>query len=244
MQKMDNVLLWMSRIRRFTRRKRFKKRYHIINYFARKRGCKTYLEIGTDTGRCLQRIECAERFGVDPNPKVERPEWNLQRMTSDDFFASTDMKFDLVFIDGLHIAEQVVRDIFNSLQALNPQGVILLHDCNPPTEEAQLRDASLAKDGTRWNGDVWKAIAYVRRFHPEILCRVVDTDEGIGVIIPADCDRLPKRSDADEQEAQTFIDGLTWHELEQNRDQLLGLVSSREELESALSEHLKRPSGQ
>ena len=52
-------------------------------------------------------------------------------MTSDEFFSQNKETFDLIFIDGLHIHEQVLKDIDNSLNVLNENGVILLHDCLP-----------------------------------------------------------------------------------------------------------------
>jgi predicted O-methyltransferase YrrM len=65
-------------------------------------------------------------------------------------------KFDIVFIDGLHISEQVVMDIQNSLDVLNPKGTIVMHDCLPINEAAQSRE----RLGDHWNGDVWKAFAH------------------------------------------------------------------------------------
>ncbi len=42
-------------------------------------------------------------------------------MTSDDFFRQYQGPlFDLIFIDGLHLSEQVLTDIRNSLQWLSP----------------------------------------------------------------------------------------------------------------------------
>ena len=106
MASMRKVGRW---IRGWTHRRRFTKRYDVINYFARRTDARAYLEIGTATGRCLGRVEIPSKIGVDPNPKEEMPEWNIQRMTSDDFFTRNDAKFDVIFIDGLHWAEQVLR---------------------------------------------------------------------------------------------------------------------------------------
>ena len=48
-------------------------------------------------------------------------------------------RYDLVFVDGLHIADQVERDIVNSLAALAPGGMVVLHDCNPKSRKAARR---------------------------------------------------------------------------------------------------------
>ena len=222
-----------SWFRNLTHRKRFKKRYDVLNYFARLRNCKSYLEIGTATGRCLQRVGCSHKVGVDPSPRAEGPEWQVWKMTSDSFFAANRSKFDLVLIDGLHLAGQVLRDIYNSLDALNRGGVIALHDCNPSTEEAQLPDESLA-EGNKWNGDVWKAIAYVKKYEPGLFCQVLDLDHGVGVIIPRDYERRPALTAEIEEKAQSYFDSLSWHDLQKNRGELLGLIDNREDLQEEL----------
>ena len=69
------------------------------------------------------------------------------------------------------------KDIENSLKVLNPNGIILLHDCLPNNHFEQ----AVPRCQLTWNGDVWKAI---------VECRVkenIDTytcyaDYGIGVI--------------------------------------------------------------
>ncbi len=215
-------------------RRPFTKRYEAINYFVRARRARRYLEIGVATGRTFERVRCAEKIGVDPRPKRVEPGWTVHRTTSDEFFAGAPGRFDVVFIDGLHLAEQVLRDIANSLAYLNPGGAILLHDCNPPTEVAGSRDASLADKGALWNGDVWKAIAYVRKFQPGLFCRVLDFNEGIGVIIPRDYGAVPRLGPPVLAQAQEFLDRLSWKDLESDRRGLLGLIPNRAELEDEL----------
>jgi predicted O-methyltransferase YrrM len=63
-------------------------------------------------------------------------------ITSDAFFERSMVKFDVIFIDGLHEEHQVDRDIVNSLQHLNPGGIIVLHDCLPPRRMASTSSAS------------------------------------------------------------------------------------------------------
>ena len=51
-----------------------------------------------------------------------------------DLWMIEDLMTDLILsLDGLHKSYQVKQDIHNSLRYLNPNGYILLHDCNPPT---------------------------------------------------------------------------------------------------------------
>lgn len=61
----------------------------------------------------------------------------------------TKQKFDLVFIDGLHHSDQVLKDINNSLSFLEPNGVIMCHDILPSSEQyaMKLKDNEVLKPG-------------------------------------------------------------------------------------------------
>jgi predicted O-methyltransferase YrrM len=102
-------------------------------------------------------------------------------MTSDEFFEKTQEKFDIIFIDGLHVYEQVYRDIRNSLAVLNPGGTVVCHDMLPPTEWHQ-RPANEFHKGQQWNGDSWKALARIRTEDDNLNIYTVNTDWGVGVI--------------------------------------------------------------
>lgn len=107
-------------------------RTDVINYFIKYRNYRTYLEIGVDDGINFMNVDCSEKIGVDPSfAKLHtsaRP--YCVRMTSDEFFNSipTDQLFDIIFIDGDHTYEQVVKDIANSKKHLSVNGVIIMHD--------------------------------------------------------------------------------------------------------------------
>ena len=211
-------------LRDLTHRNRFVKRYDVLNWFARRIDARRYLEIGAASGRCLERVNVVHRTGVDPNPRVENPAWTLVRATSDDFFATNRERFDLVFIDGLHHAEQVLRDVRNSLDVLEPGGAILLHDCKPATEASAGREKT--PPGTKWHGDTWKAIAYLRAEHPDLFVRVLDLDHGIGVVLPR-----PESSRPDADTAQPALERLRWQDLDRDGRSMLGLLDGREALE-------------
>lgn len=117
---------------------------------------------------------------------------SLVKLTSDDFFeeekkASSGIggavdrslrKWDIIFIDGLHEAEQVYKDIQNSLRHLNPGGTIVLHDANPPKYE----HTTTGVDGC-WTGDTYKAvIKFIDNYETEHTFNTVDTDWGVGII--------------------------------------------------------------
>lgn len=107
-------------------------RTDVINYFIKYRNYRTYLEIGVYDGINFMNVDCSEKIGIDPSfAKLHtsaRP--YCVRMTSNEFFNSipTDQLFDIIFIDGDHTYEQVVKDIANSKKHLSVNGVIIMHD--------------------------------------------------------------------------------------------------------------------
>ena len=158
-------------------------RISIINSLIEKHKYKTYLEIGVrNPDDCLNHINCDLKHGVDPGVEGDYPV--TFNMTSDEFFKINKLTYDIIFIDGLHIDEQVERDIINSLSILNKNGSIVLHDCNPPQifhAREDYGDYSTPAGGY-WNGTTWKAIVKVRSEINDIYTSVVDTDWGVGII--------------------------------------------------------------
>lgn len=190
------------------------RRWHIINALIGKHGYSSYLEIGTFTGWNYSQIKCSHKVGVEPNP-VTLP--GVIQATSDEFFLKNTQKFDIIFIDGLHVWEQCLKDIFNSLKVLNPNGTIVVHDCRP-TEFSHTAREAIHPNG-EWTGDVWKSIAILRSTYPFAKVAVVDTDWGCGIITP------------NEDVAKTIrpIDNIfDWYVFQQNQKEILGLISVEE----------------
>lgn len=153
------------------------KRTDIINALIQKYGYKSYLEVGTqDPTSNFDKVNAECKVSIDPFPRGEVTFVG----TSDEYFESIsdDVKFDIIFIDGLHHNDQVLKDIENSLNHLNNNGIIVAHDCLPTTEDMQARD----DHGREWTGDVWKAIAELRIERIDLDIKVVDTDYGCGII--------------------------------------------------------------
>ena len=151
----------------------------------------SYLEIGVRNPKDnFDKINAINKFSVDPGLSYKENPVQF-KMTSDTFFQQIKVgkilneknKFDIVFIDGLHLADQVERDIHNSLSYLSDDGFIVLHDCNPPTEfharETYAYSLSPAKD--KWNGTTWKAFFKFRQKEGYYSC-CIDSDWGVGVI--------------------------------------------------------------
>ena len=147
------------------------RRYEIINKIIKKKKYNTYLEIGCFKNDTFNSIIIKDKIGVDP------VSGGTIRKTSDEFFKDNKNYFDICFIDGLHKYNQVRKDIFNCLNFLNNDGVILVHDCLPE----RIRDQMIPRSHEHWNGDVWKVIVEMRTL-VDFDTYTCLADEGIGII--------------------------------------------------------------
>jgi len=185
----------------------FPRRYDIINKIIIKRNYTSYLEIGCFKDETFNQINIKKKIGVDPVSGG-----NL-RMTSDQFFIENKEKFDLIFIDGLHVYEQVIKDIFNSIKVLKENGIILVHDCLP----RKLWYQTPTRMSDTWNGDVWKAIVECRTLE-NIDTYTCLADEGIGVI------KVQKNNNLLNLNLSNFKN-LKYKEYYINRESLMNIVS-------------------
>jgi hypothetical protein len=191
---------------------RISSRTDLLNHLIERRGYRNYLEIGVrDPRENFDKTRAPGiKHGVDPaaRRRVSHP------MTSDAFFSQTEQRYDLVFIDGLHLAEQVERDIENALAHLEQGGAVVLHDCNPLTADAQTDEY----DGKKhWNGTVWKAWVKLRATRADLSMWVVDIDEGCGVIQRGRQELVVVPS--------TDYETLSYEVLAKDRTRLLNLVA-------------------
>jgi hypothetical protein len=163
-------------------------RTHILNWIAEERSLNRYLEIGVrNPNDNFNAIRCKDKTSVDPGVEYEANPVDYQ-MTSDEFYdfwrsnSSNLNKFELVFIDGLHRADQVYRDITHAIAMTEDYGVIVLHDCNPPHQSTAREDFTRSGvAGPIWNGTTWKAMC--RYFYEgEFGSTIVDSDWGAGII--------------------------------------------------------------
>ena len=146
-------------------------RWDLIAYLIKKYNYTNYLEIGCDRDQLFSKVKIQNKIGVDPFSG------GTVRKTSDKFFLENNEKFDIVFIDGLHIYSQVKKDILNSVQCLKPNGIVLVHDCMPDSIGKQ----AVPRYKMQWNGDVWKAIVDLRQ-HDNLEIFTCEIDQGIGII--------------------------------------------------------------
>lgn len=175
----------------------------LINLIAIKIKAKTYLEIGVyNPDHNFNLIAIQSKVSVDPDNNAGA----MIKMTSDDYFKTfPEKKYDLIFIDGLHHADQVKRDIENSFNCLTENGVIVLHDCNPPTEKTTCVPRGEQRE---WCGDVYRTICQI-----ESEKFTVDFDYGCCVI----------------RDKVAFSDAvITWEQFNANRKELLNLITVEE----------------
>ena len=155
-----------------------------------------YLEIGVNEGRTFHSLIADKKVGVDPNYLFDIEEARSLHLnnqyivqTSDDFFsAHLDMmeKFDVIFIDGLHTFDQVLKDLLNSYAMLKDDGIIIIDDVIPrdfisslPSIEMMyaMRQAENSGD-TTWMGDVYKLVFFISGFLPALSFATVKENHG------------------------------------------------------------------
>lgn len=167
-------------------------RWDIINDLIKKNNYKTYLEIGVyNRALNFNQIKAERKICVDPDINANAD----FIITSDTFFnfllekphgklfingnaPPCPLKFDIIFIDGLHTGEQVYKDILNALACLNEGGTIVCHDMNPTSELM----AQPERRTRLWCGDCWRAWVLLRQKRTDITMRVIDSDFGVGII--------------------------------------------------------------
>ncbi len=183
-------------------------RITLIQNYINKYNYNNYLEIGVHKGLSFLSINCRNKRAVDPFFQIDfwtKAKWYFKlpnnwrnkyfEITSDDFFKKPvknlkkDSKLDIVFIDGLHTFKGSLNDVLNSLQYLNNDGVIILHDCFPPNKAAatpassykEVEQLNIEGWNGLWCGDVWKTIKYLKMQYPESLdVFVLNADFGLG----------------------------------------------------------------
>jgi hypothetical protein len=166
----------------------------VINILTSLKNNTKYLEIGVDQGATFDNIHNVSiKHGADPYGASRNI---THKMTSQMFFVMNNRfwnnKYDVVFIDGMHLIEFINDEIFESLKILNDDGFIVLHDTCPINEGAQMvieeeyqeiLDTVISveeKDRLKWhentkkhdpigyNGDCWRLVPLLRKHYPNM----------------------------------------------------------------------------
>ncbi|MBF0126100.1 MAG: tetratricopeptide repeat protein [Magnetococcales bacterium] len=132
-----------------------------------------YLEIGVAHGDSLALAgKGCLVHAVDPDAAIRMPiqgEVALFDLTSEAYFADVTLhppggvRFDLVFIDGLHTFDQAFRDLVNALTRTHDRSVLVVHDVLPVDELSARR----VRESLYWAGDVWKMTLLIERLLPD-----------------------------------------------------------------------------
>lgn len=149
----------------------------LLNWLIVKYWFTSYLEIGVqNSSQNYDKIKLpvTHKVGVDPCLELKD---NLLPLESDVFFSGNKDAFDLIFIDGLHHADQVKRDFENSLRCLSDNGVIVIHDTLPENEEGTI----VPRQTKQWWGDVYKFVFELRSYKG-IKFVTIDIDNGCTVV--------------------------------------------------------------
>jgi hypothetical protein len=146
-----------------------------------------YLEIGVRRGRSLA-LARGSAVGVDPAPEVTTPlpvGAAVYPETSDYFFDHSAQSalpggVDLAFIDGMHLAENVLRDIMGVERHARPSALLAVDDIFPnhPLQAERCRCTRA------WCGDVWKIVGCLARYRPDLLLLRLDV-EPTGLLLVA-----------------------------------------------------------
>ena len=193
----------------------------VINTLIKKYDYQYYLEIGVEGGEAFSNVDCLVKHGVDP--------YSINanfRIPSDEFFAmiNDEVLYDIIFVDGLHLEEQAQRDIENAMLHLREGGVIVVHDCNPPTEWHQRSYEEFQQHYSQWNGTTWRGFVNLRATRPDLEMCVIDTDWGCGIV----------RQDGEGQDVIDLPENYSYADFEAHRKEWLNLISEQEFLETWL----------
>jgi hypothetical protein len=217
-------------------------RQYLIQQLINKHHFKTYLEIGVFKAKVFFDIKAKNKIAVDPDFKFST--WakfkahflnktnraaQFFEHTSDHFFENKanhifdNQPIEIALIDGMHEYQFALRDVLNTINYLSPNGIIIMHDCNPDTAQSasSFKEWEANQFLYNWHGDVWKVITYIRSQRPDLTAYVCDTDFGLGIITKQPNNNTLALSEAD-------INNLTYNDFEAKKDSLIGLTSVKE----------------
>ena len=142
-----------------------------------------YLEIGVDDGGSMHLSQCPS-VGIDPAFEVTHglsAPVRIFKEESDTFFANEKRcqnlllrETDLAFIDGMHLAEYVLRDFINVERYCAPGCTVVIDDVYPEQYAMAERDRTY----NAWCGDVYKIVLILRQYRADLDVRVYEAFAG------------------------------------------------------------------
>lgn len=146
----------------------------VINRLCALNRTESYLEVGVSRGVTYKNVVAKVKTGVDPRPKIDPRDCvdlNVVLKTSNDFFENNSLKFDFIFLDGLHTSDQTAKDFANSVRFSKKGTLWLIDDVFPDSNASSARSLfqyRLARytemiyhqsfKPIGWQGDVFRVI--------------------------------------------------------------------------------------
>lgn len=150
-----------------------------INRLLKELNLNSYLEIGVNTGRTFFDVKASSKTAVDPKFRFDKNKYQSDGIeffetSSDDFFNHNSLgkKFDLIFLDGLHVFEQTFRDFCACMSCINEKSIIIIDDVMPDdvysaipnqSETYKFRKA-FGINNLSWHGDIYKIVFLIHDF--------------------------------------------------------------------------------
>jgi hypothetical protein len=171
-----------------------------------------YLEVGVNKGMTFNALKAKTKVAVDPKflfdvdaVAREVPGTSFHETTSDDYFgriARRDTAFDVIYLDGLHTAEQTIRDLINAMSFLKAHGVIVIDDVFPCSYLASLhnrRESTLIRQAIgdtagAWMGDVYRLVFFAESFCQQFSYATVNNNHGQLLMWRQSRETVPQRT--------------------------------------------------
>lgn len=192
----------------------------------------SYVEIGVGSGKSLALTKRdTKAIGIEPNfrtNKIIKSHAKIYPMTSDDFFESYNLieelgasRLSFAFIDGLHLFEQVLKDFINLERYAERETLILIHDCLPITKLVAAR----VRTTKFWCGDVWRVIACLNTYRPDLTIGVIPTrPSGLGIITNLDPKSKVLTEAFDQIVTECRMQDLGYDYLDLDKEKVLNIV--------------------
>jgi tetratricopeptide (TPR) repeat protein len=168
----------------------------IANQLIRRFGLHSFLEYNKPLGGLvIHDVECREksiayitehRIHADQNSRItQRAQFAVDANAAEEYLGLEDLieryhdrRFDLIFYDPMHVRPEVDHAFQLLPRLLNPDGFLVVHDCNP--EDVSM--TSRHRHEEAWLGETYKAFANFHRHNPGRSMTVAE-DFGVGIIL-------------------------------------------------------------
>lgn len=159
-----------------------------ISFLGSLNSASKYLEVGVSKGHTFNQLRFPLKHAVDPFFRFDIGDYQQEgvtffQQTSDSYFTAKDqaIKFDIIFLDGLHTYDQTYRDFTHAIAHASESTIFIVDDTFPSDSYSAMRNQQFAvktrgqeaplsgvkgKDAA-WHGDVFKMLYLLKLFHPK-----------------------------------------------------------------------------